>query len=236
MQVRGQVVLRRHRQVGDRGAELGRRARHQVAHEPQQVEALVRVEEQQPGEHLGPDRMELERERGRDAEVAAAAVQRPEQVRVLVRAGGDPRPVGGHQLDRDEVVAGEAVLALQPARPAAEREPGDAGGRHPPAGGREPVLLRGAVELGPRAAGSDARGARLGIDLDLVHRPHVDHEAAVVQRHARDRVAARPHGDLQIPVAAEAQRRDHVLRPSGTARSAPGRLSIIELKTVRASS
>ena len=33
--------------------------------------------------------MQPERERGRDAEVAAAAVQRPEQVRVLVRAGGD---------------------------------------------------------------------------------------------------------------------------------------------------
>ena len=59
-------------------------------------------------------------------------------------------PVGGDDLGLDQVVADEAELALEPAAAAAEREPGDAGGRHPPAGDGEAVLLRRGVELAPR--------------------------------------------------------------------------------------
>ena len=90
------------------------------------------------------------------------------------------RPSAVTRSTDDEVVAREPVLALEPARPAAEREPGDAGGRHAAAGGGEPVLLRGAVELAPRDAGADARRSAVGVDLDARHRPDVDDDAAVV--------------------------------------------------------
>ena len=46
---------------------------------------------------------------------------------------------------------GQAVLALEPARAAAEREAGDAGARHAPADGGEAVLLGGARRPRPRS-------------------------------------------------------------------------------------
>ena len=156
--------------------------------------------------------MELERQRGRDAEVPAAAVQRPEQVGVLVRAGGDPGAVGGHQLDRDQVVARETVLALEPPRSATEREPGDSGGRHTPAGGRKPVLLGGLVELRPMC--SPRRHAPCApsgsTSISFIGRTSIT-SPSVVQRHPRDGVPAGSHGDLEVAVAAEAQGGDHVI-------------------------
>ncbi len=58
--------------------------------------------------------------------------------------------VGRHQLDRDQVVAGEPVRPLQPAGAAAEREAGDAGRRDAAAGGGEAVRLRRARRTRPR--------------------------------------------------------------------------------------
>ena len=51
----------------------------------------------------------------------------PEQVGVLVGRRGDLAAVGGDHLGREQVVAREAELALEPAAAAPEREPGDAG-------------------------------------------------------------------------------------------------------------
>ena len=114
--------------------------------------------------HDRADVVQLELERRRDAEVAAAAVQRPEQIGVRVLARRDLLAVGEDEVDRDEVVAREAVLALEPTRAAAERQSGDARRRHAAADGREPVLLRGPVERRPGDAAADASPLRLRID------------------------------------------------------------------------
>ena len=105
-----------------------------------------------PPSTIGPDRVQLERELGDDAEVAAAAAQAPEQVGVLVVGRGHDAAVGGHDLGLDQVVAREAELALEPPAAAAEGEAGDAGAGHAPAGDGEPVLLGRGVELAPGAA------------------------------------------------------------------------------------
>ena len=110
-----------------------------------------------------------------------------------------------------QVVAGEAVLALEPAGAAAEGEPADAGGRHAPAGGGEPVGLRGAVDVGPGGPAADARDPPLGVDVDVAHAAQVEHEAVVAERAPGDRVAAGPHGDLQPVLAGEGERGDHVV-------------------------
>jgi hypothetical protein len=155
--------------------------------------------------------MELELEGGDDAEVAAAAAQRPEEVRVLVGRRADEAPVGGDQLAGEQVVAGEPVLALEPARAAAEREPGDAGRGDAPSGGGEAVLLGGAVDLRPGGAGADARAPGDGIHLDLVERADVQHEAAVVEAAAGHRVPAGSHAHLEPALAGEGERGDHVV-------------------------
>ena len=51
--------------------------------------------------------------------------------RMLVGAGGDEGAVGGDEVHREDVVAGEAVLPHQPAQAAAERQAADAAGDGP---------------------------------------------------------------------------------------------------------
>ena len=105
-----------------------------------------------------PDRLELELERGDDAEVAAATAQPPEQLGVAVGARAHEPAVGGDDVGAHEVVAGQALLAHEPADAAAEGEARDAGRRDEPAGGGEPEGLRLGVEVLPQQAGlGDAR-------------------------------------------------------------------------------
>ena len=65
-----------------------------------------------------PDRMRPELERGDDAEVAAAATYRPEQIVVLASAGGDDAAVGKYDLRGEQVVERKAVFAHKPAESA----------------------------------------------------------------------------------------------------------------------
>ena len=73
-------------------------------------------------------RVEPEGQRGDDAEAAAAAAQRPEQVGVLVGRRVHELAVGGDHLGGDHAVGGEAVGARQPGGAAAQRVAGDADG------------------------------------------------------------------------------------------------------------
>ena len=57
---------------------------------------------------------------GDDAEAAAAAAQRPEQVGLVLAVGAAELAVGGHYLDRQHVAGRQAVLAAQEAQAAAE--------------------------------------------------------------------------------------------------------------------
>ena len=136
---------------------------HPVAVEAQHLFGAVAGEEDRAGQHHRADRMQPELERGHDAEVAAAAAQAPEQLGVLVLAGVHELAVGGDDVGGEQVVAGQAELAHQPADAAAEREPGDPGGGHEPAGDGEPEGLRLVVEVRPRAAAlGDGGAARRG--------------------------------------------------------------------------
>ena len=180
--------------------------------------------------------MQAKGQLGGDAEVAAAAVQRPEQLRVLVLGGAHRVAVGGHQLDRDQVVAGEAELALDPARAAAEGEAGDAGGGDAPAGGGEAVRLAGAVEVAPGSAALDACSRA---------RPGSTSTAFI-----RRRSMVRPPSVRQAPATLWPPPRTATSSPCSRAKAsaaatssalahwaiAAGRFSIIELKIERASS
>ena len=69
--------------------------------------AVVERPEQQAELDHRPDLVQRELELGDDAEVAAAAADRPEQVRVLGLGGGPRLAVGGDHARRDQVVDGE---------------------------------------------------------------------------------------------------------------------------------
>ena len=111
--------------VGRRGVE--------VAEAPAAAaRALGGVEEREAAVTIGADRVSVELERGHDAEVAAAAAQRPEQLGVLVLARMDPLAGRRDELDRGEGVAGQAVArssqpepppSVSPATPVLETRP-----------------------------------------------------------------------------------------------------------------
>ena len=92
-------------------------------HSSQALEHLLRPldrEEEDARVHLG-DREEPQLDRGHDREAAAAAADRPEELRVVVRVDAADTAVGVDDLGREDRVRGEAVLAGEPAEAAAER-------------------------------------------------------------------------------------------------------------------
>ncbi len=156
--------------------------------------------------------MQPELELGHDAEVPAAAAQSPEELRVLLGAGGEKAAVGGHDLRREEALAGDTVHPLEPAAAAAQREPPDARVGHATARHGQTVLLRGRVQLGPYGAALHARGSVVGIHLDGVHRTQVDHDPVVAGAVARSGVGAAAHADGEVVLARARERGGHVLR------------------------
>ena len=146
--------------------------------------------------------MKAKLELGDDPEVAAAAAQAPEEVGVLRLARLDELALGGDEVDGEQLVDRQPVLALQPADAAAERQAGDAGVGDDPARRREPERLGLAVELAPEHAGLRPRRARLRIDADALHRPEVDDDAAVADRHGPGscgrRLGRRPGGRCSV--------------------------------------
>ena len=57
------------------------------------------------------NRMRLEQKRSDDAEVSAAAANRPEQVAVLARAGDHEASIGQYHIGREQIVDRQAVIA-----------------------------------------------------------------------------------------------------------------------------
>ena len=99
-------------------AEIARRADSEVA------EAAERLANSLSGEHEAAsddtlERMQAELESRRDAEVAARAAERPEELGVLSGTRVDDGPVRSDELGAHEVVAREAVLRRQVADAAA---------------------------------------------------------------------------------------------------------------------
>ena len=193
---RGRREVHEHR---DR-RELFRRARGDRHEAPKD---LGRWRQDQRAAEDIPDRVELELEARDDTEVAAAAADRPEEVRVLVGAGGQEPTIGGHDLDGLERVDGQAVLAHEPADAAAEREAGDADGagvtergRKPVGRGRERVLAGGQARLRPGRPSLD-------IDVEPLHVRDVEHDPAIDGAVAGDAVSATPDRERHPGLAGE---------------------------------
>jgi hypothetical protein len=145
--------------------------------------------------------MEAHLERGRDAEVAAAAAQRPEEVGVLVGARGDDRAVGRDDLGPEQAVGREAMLAREPPHTAAERVAGDADGRRRAGEGREAARRGRSDDGAPLRARADARDPPIRVDEDRRHRRRV-HDDPAIERHERP-VARGLNGKREVVLAGD---------------------------------
>ncbi len=197
--------------------------RDDVARVAQHRGCIVERIEERPTEDERPDLVQSVLERDRDAEVAGAAAESPEELGVLVLGRGDEPPVGRDQVDREEAVDRQAVPAREPADAAAEGETRDTGVGDLAARDGEPVRLRLPIEIAPEGACLHARHLRPGIDPDALHPREVEHDAAVDGRVAGRRVAAPANRQLRSGLPRMLHDRDHVdgsLHPGDRSRAA----------------
>ena len=200
--------------LADPGGERGRARgdRVQVAPATQRRGRVLDREEELDDMGLAGHRVQPELELGDDAEVAAAAAEPPEQVRVLGLVDMQPAAVGGDQLERLHVVAREPEPAREPAHATAERQPADAGVGDVARGRGQPVLHRGAIERAEQRPALHPRTPALGIDADAAHRREVDHQAALRNAQPEHAVPSAAHADLEIALAAEMDRLGDLVR------------------------
>ena len=197
-------------QPPDRGHLLGH-ARNPLAPGVQDLGGAIEREEENARVDLA-DGEQVELERRDDAEVAAAAAQRPEQLGLVVAIGPQEPAIRGHELDRRHAARGQAELAGVPAHSAAERVAGDADvGRR--AMQRGQAHLRGARhDVPPLRAATHAGALPLTIDLDVVERVGL-HEDRVFERPERPGVVACALWSHAVAVVArEPHDGRHVLR------------------------
>ena len=183
------------------------------------------------------DLVQAEGELGDDAEPRAGAAQRPEQVGVLVAARPADLPVGGDDLDLEQVVDRPAEAAREVAEPAAERQAGDADLREE-AERRRPGRAPGSRGRRRRAGSRSARSrcARPGR-----RRPRAGPTCRSSGRRRRARVPAMlwppPRTATRQPAVAGVARpraRRRPCRPAG--RRSAGRVAIIPFQSRVASS
>ena len=205
----GKHRRRRNREKREEAVDVLRRAENELAVGLHHLRGLLERPERRPRVHRS-HRMRAELERRDDAEVAAAAAQRPEQVGVLRLVCRDDAAVGQHDVGRQQVVDRQPVLAGEVADAAAERQAADAGRRDEPARHGQPEGMRGVIDVAPHAAAVDAHGAFGRIDADAFHRRQVDDQAIVAGTEPAAVVAAAANGGQQIVGARIVHGGDHV--------------------------
>ena len=193
-------------------AELVRCRGHVVApgrdHRPRLLERV----EDRADHHLRADRVRLELERRHHAEVAPRATHRPEQVLVLGRARPSQLPVGGDDVDRQQIVDREPILPPEMADAPVQGQSADARGGDHAARNRQAMKLRLPVAVAPGCAAlcADDSGGR--IDVHAAHLRQVDHQAVVVDGVTGDVVAAALDRQGELVLAGEVDRVDDVRR------------------------
>ena len=183
-----------------------------IVHEPQHFRRVGERPHDGPAEHHGLHLVEPVLEHGGDPEVPSPAAKSPEQVPLRVLVHMDPLAISGHEVNREQVVDGEAELAHQVPETAAERQAADPRVADDPARRGEPGSLRGPVELSPEYAAGGSCEARVRVHADRLHQRKVDHEATVADGVARYRVPSPADRDEQSSIPGEANGFDDVVR------------------------
>ncbi len=194
--------------------ERHRRARHDVRDRRQLVgrrlgggdesrDRLGGRRQDQHAAHGGFERMQLESEARRDAEVAASAADRPEQVRVMLGVDAQELAVGGHDVGREQGVDRQSVLADEIADTAAERDPAEPDRTRVPEAGREVMGRRRGRVLTGGQSGLGPGGPPVHVDLERLHVAQIEHDAVVDHGVSRAAVAAAADREREPGLAGE---------------------------------
>src|SRR5690606_12730990 len=168
----------RNRQEGEEAVEVLGSVRDELAVPAHHGWGAFEVPQRWPPDDL-VYRVKLEEEGRDDTEVAAAAPQRPEQIRVLALTRGHEAAVSKYDVGLQQVIDREPVLPGQVAQATSQRQPANAGRRDEAGGRRQPESVGSMVDLAPSRSTLDSYGLRLGVDPDAVHIGQVDDHTSI---------------------------------------------------------
>ena len=214
--VLGQERQRRRLAADGPDRKLFGQARRNLAISAIEPPGLGKGMDDQPGEDLATHGMQGKLEARDNAEIPATSPDRPEQVGVLRVARTPALAVRRHHIGGYEVVERHAVFPREPAEPAAEREPGDAGRGVDASGQDEAIGGRLLVDIAKRGARLDPGGLGGRIDANRLHQGQVEQHGPLGDRMARDLVPAAADRDQEAILAGEVDGRANVGGPEGT--------------------
>src|SRR5215813_10191678 len=142
--------------------------------------------------------METVLEGGDDAKIPPAAPHAPKEVSVFSSAGGQELTVGRDDIDREQVIATQAVFPGQPTHAPTEGEAGNAGIGDDARRGGQVERLGLMVEFPQLDPGLGAGRAPERIDAYAFHLGQVDHEPTVTEGVARNAVPTPADGYQQV--------------------------------------
>ena len=129
---------------------------------------------------------------------------------MLPLAGGQQPTVRRDDVDRHEGIDGQAVLAHEPADPAAEGQAADADAARIAEGGGQTMGRRGSSVVAGGQAGLRPGELSLGIDVQAAHGAQVEDDAAVDGAVAGQAVRAAADGEVKVRLAGEQDGAGHV--------------------------
>ena len=116
---------------------------------------------------------------GDEAETAAAALERPEQIRVRRFAGDNLGAVSKHHIVAYHVVHSETILVNEVTHAANERQARNTNGLKTPADGVQPMRSKSRVHINPFCAGADIDGGLVQVDVELFETIEADEDAVI---------------------------------------------------------
>lgn len=156
--------------------------------------------------------MQLELEPGRNAEVAAAAADRPEKIRMGFGIHAEAFSISGYNIGGEQRVDGEAVLADETSHTATQRDPTNPDRACIAESGRKTMGTRGSRVLSRSQSCLGPRGALFGIDVQSPHSRKIEHDPTVRDAMAGDAVTTAANGELQPGLVRERDDMRHISR------------------------
>ena len=147
--------------------------------------------------------MQSELEGGHNPEVAPTAADTPEQIRVFGCIGRQHPAIGRHDVDREEVVDGQAVFAHQPADATTQCQTREARSSDGASRGRKSKFLCPGNEFKQPEPGLSARSTLNGVDRDAFHLREIDDDTAITDRVARRTMPATAYSNRKVLAARE---------------------------------
>ena len=192
-------------------SKIIRRLGRELANEPQDVRRLLQRPVHRSTQDQRSDGVQIVSEGGRNAEIAAATAETPEQLGRALGVDTQLPSVSGDQVDGMNVVDRESVAPEQVAEPAVQGEATDSHLTDRAAGRSQPVPLGCKIKFAPGHPGRRSRLSRCRIHRYALHQGEIDHDRAVGYRVASDPVSTPAYGDRQLMIAGKTQHRNGVL-------------------------